>query len=60
MRSESPLADKSPALSSPPAVRVHVGERVDPEAAEALWRLLFGGPGGRDTGETGAEGDGPR
>jgi hypothetical protein len=58
MRSESRPADSPPPRSSHPVVRVEVGERVDPAAAEALWALILGA--GPMAAADGAEGDGRR
>jgi hypothetical protein len=49
-----------PQPSEPVQVRLSLGERIDPAAADALWRLVLGGVGADPGGGPSAEGAGPR
>jgi hypothetical protein len=48
-----------PALD-PVRLHVSVGERIDPAAADALWRIVLGGVGADPGGGPSAEGAGTR
>jgi len=52
-----PLSDPPP---DPIRLRVSLGERIDPAAADALWRIALGGVGADPGGDPSAEGAGTR
>lgn len=52
-----PQSDPSP---DPIRLRVDLSERIDPAAADALWRIVLGGVGADPGGGPSAEGAGTR
>lgn len=56
MRPKDPDLDP---LNQPVGLRVSIGERLDPAAADALWRLVLRVEASQADGVPVAEGDGP-